>query len=121
MSIQAQQYPVFQPALRIITNITNAYPAVVTTSFPHQYKTGLIVRLILTPGWGMIQANQQMSDITVLTSNTFSINIDTTLYQPFTTPSTVPDNLQYPQCIPTGEVNSTVYLATVNILPYGAV
>ncbi len=118
MSIQAQTYPVFQPAMRIITNITNGFPATVTTSFAHQYTTGLIIRLILPPGYGMSQANQQSSDITVVDATNFTINLDTRLYQPFVTPAT---QTQFPQAIPTGEVNSTVYLAYKNVLPYGAV
>lgn len=118
MSIQAQTYPVFQPAMRIITNITNDFPAIVTTSFAHQYTTGLIIRLILPPGFGMSQANQLFSDITVIDTTTFTINLDTTYFQPFVTPDSPK---QYPQAIPTGEVNSTVYLAYKNVLPYGAV
>ncbi len=118
MSIQAQAFPVFQPAMRIITNITNGFPATVTTSFAHQYTTGLIIRLILPPGYGMQQANQLSSDITVIDTTTFTINIDTRLFQPF-----VPFSFQsqLPQAIPTGEVNSTVYLAYKNVLPYSAV
>ena len=118
MSIQAQTYPVFQPAMRIITNITNGFPATVTTSFAHQYTTGLIIRLILPPGFGMSQANQLSSDITVIDATNFTINLDTTLFQPFVPYSSQP---QYPQAVPIGEVNSTVYLATKNVLPYGAV
>ncbi len=118
MSIQAQQYPVFQNAMRIITNITNANPAVITTSFAHQYETGLIVRLILPPGYGMYQANQALSDITVIDSVTFSMNLDTLNFDPFTTPIL---QAQYAQVIPVGEVNSTVYLAYKNVLPYRAV
>jgi hypothetical protein len=118
MSIQAQTFPVFQPALRIITNITNGFPATITTSFAHQYATGLVVRLVLPPGYGMTQANQLFSDITVTSPTTFTINIDTTHFQPFVTPGS---SSQYPQAIPTGEINSTVYLATKNVLPYGAV
>lgn len=117
MSIQAQMYPVFQPSLRVITNITNDFPAEVTTSFAHQYQTGLIIRIILPPGWGMTQINQQFSDITVTGDTTFTINLDTTFYYPFVTP--VSYN-QYPQAIPIGEINSTVYLATANALPYSA-
>lgn len=125
MSIQAQTFPVFQPAMRIITNITNGYPAVVTTSFAHQYTTGLIVRLILPPGYGMEQANQQFSNITVIDTTNFSINLDTTLYRAFILPPVTTEYpwspTEYAQSIPIGEVNSTVYLATKNVLPYGAV
>ncbi len=118
MSIQAQPFPTFKPSMRIITNITNGNPATVTTSFAHGYSTGLIIRLILPSGYGMNQANQLFSDITVVDSTSFTIDIDTTLFQPFTTPG---DQTQYPQAVPIGEINSTVYLATKNVLPYGAV
>ncbi len=118
MSIQAQLFPVFKPSMRIITNITNGNPATVTTSFAHGYSTGLIIRLILPSGYGMNQANQLFSDITVVDSTSFTIDIDTTLFQPFTTPI---DQTQYAQSVPIGEINSTVYLATKNVLPYSAV
>jgi hypothetical protein len=117
MSIQAQQYPVFKPSMRIITNITNGNPATVTTSFAHGYSTGLIVRLILPSGYGMEQADQLFSDITIVDTLNFTIDLDTTLFQPFVTPGSV---TQYPQAVPIGEINSTVYLATMNVLPYGA-
>lgn len=121
MSIQAQQYPVFQPALRIITAITNSNPATVTTSFAHQYSTGLIIRLIVPSGYGMYQANQRSGAIKVTGSTTFTIDIDTTHFDPFVIPMTDPDDLQYPQSIPTGEVNSSLYSAYRNVLPYSAV
>lgn len=121
MSIQAQQYPVFQPAMRIITDITNSLPAQVTTSFAHQYGTGMIIRLILPPGYGMQEANQLSGSIEVTGATTFNINIDTTNFRVFTIPISAPQNLQYAQSIPTGELNSTSYFAVRNVLPYGAV
>ncbi len=120
MSIQAQQYPSYQPAMRIITDITNGFPAQITTSFAHQYSSGMIVRLILPPGYGMQEINQRQFDITVNSTTTFTINIDTTFFSVFTIPSTAPNNLQYAQAVPTGEINSTSYFAVRNVLPYGA-
>ncbi len=58
--------PIFQPAMRLIAAITNANPAVVTTTFAHLYLTGLIVRLDLPPAVGMPQANGMTGTITVL-------------------------------------------------------
>lgn len=118
MSIQAQAYPVYQPAMRIVTNITNDFPALVTTSFSHQYATGLIVRIIVPLGYGMQEINQQFGSITVTSDTTFAIDIDTRLYSPFVVDGSP---TQYAQSIPIGEINSTVYLATKNVLPYGAV
>lgn len=116
--ILAQQYPVFQPAMRIISNITNAVQAEVTTSFAHQYRNGMIVRLIIPQGYGMIQADQLFGPITVTGDTTFLIAIDTTSFSPYTTPVTSPDDAQFPQAVPFGEVNSTLLASYKNVLPY---
>ena len=118
MSILAQTKPVFQPALRIISNITNANPAVVTTTFAHNYITGQIIRLIIPLGYGMDEANDLYAPIVVTDPTTFQIAIDTTLFTPYTTPSTFPENQQYPQTSPIGEISLTLLAATHNALPY---
>ena len=118
MSILAFRNPVYQPAMRIIDNITNQDPAIVTTSFPHNYINGLIVRLIVPPGFGMIQANQLFGEIIVLSPTTFAINIDTTFFDDFDIPLTFPDSYQEAQCVPIGEDNSILTGATQNVLPY---
>lgn len=116
MTILAIAQPTFQPAMRIITNITNANPAVVTTSFNHQYKNGTIIRLDVPNGYGMVQANQLYGPIVVLSPTTFSIAIDTRFFDSYTTPSTAPLNEQYPQSVPIGEIDTTLAAATLNIL-----
>ena len=83
MSILVVSKPIFQRAMRVISSITNAFPAVVTTTTNHQYITGMVVRLNIPMGYGMQQANQQQGLITVLSNTTFSIDIDTTLMDPF--------------------------------------
>jgi hypothetical protein len=120
MAYQAQTFPVYQPAMRIIASISNANPAVVTTTFAHQYLTGTIVRLNFPPGYGMEQANQLTGEIVVTGSTTFSINIDTTFFDPFMIPATFPDDTQYAQVVPIGENSLTLRAATVNSLPYSA-
>ena len=120
MAILAQTKPVYQPAMRIIASITNANPAVVTTTFAHQYISGTIVRLNFPPGYGMEQANQLFGEIVVTGTTTFAIGIDSTLFDPFMTPSTFPENTQYPQCVPFAENSATLKAATVNVLPYSA-
>lgn len=86
MSILAIENPVFQRAMRIISNVTNANPAVVTTTFDHQYLTGMIVRLIIPKGYGMTQANQLYAPIVVTGDTTFTIDIDTTMFDRFASP-----------------------------------
>lgn len=115
MAYQALQYPVFQPAMRIITDITNGFPAVVTTSFPHQYLTGTIVRLVIPPFYGMVQANQLFGDIVVLNDTQFSIDIDTRLFDPFVIPT---PQQQFAQSVAIGEVTETLDAALQNVLPY---
>lgn len=85
MAILATRLPVYQPAMRIISSVTNANPAVVTTTFNHQYQSGLIVRLNIAPGYGMQQANQLYGPIIVTGDTTFTIDIDTTNFEPLIT------------------------------------
>jgi hypothetical protein len=83
MAISAYKKPVFQKAMRIINAITNQVNASVTTSFAHNYITGMIVRLNIPLGYGMQQANQLYGPIVVTGSTTFTIAIDTTFMDPF--------------------------------------
>lgn len=115
--------PIFQPAVRTITAITNSNPATVTTSIPHLYKTGTIVRIDImppignNPGVGMPQINQQFAPIVVTGSTTFTIAIDTTNYQPYAIPSPVPSGYTCSQTVPIGEVNEILTAAVQNTLP----
>lgn len=118
MAYQAIAFPVFQPAMRIITSITNAVQPEVTTSFPHQYFTGTIVRLYIPDGFGMIQANKLQGTITVTGDTTFIMNTSTYGFDAFVIASTFPFNQQQASCVPIGEENSTLQAATKNTLPY---
>lgn len=113
----AYQYPNYQPAMRLITAISNFFPASVTTSFDHNYQTGDIVRLFIPEGWGMQQADQKIGTITVTGDTTFDIDIDTYNYDPFIVPpDPSPFIISVAQVIPIGEVNSKLTQATRNIL-----
>lgn len=117
MAILAQQFPVFQQAMRIVSSITNGFPAAVTTTFNHQYQTGMVVRLLVPIGYGMVQANQLYGSIIVTGNTTFTIDIDTTNFDVFTTPM---NPTQYSQVIPMAESNDMLSAATRNALPYPA-
>jgi len=118
MAILAVESPTFQPAMRIITAITQSNPAAVTTSFDHDYVSGMIVRLVIPPGYGLEEYNEQKGTITVTGDTTFTIDIDTTIGEPFTVPAVFPENKQSPQVLPIGEINSMLTTATRNVLPY---
>lgn len=115
----APMFPVFQPAMRIIAAITTTNPAIVTTTFAHQYKDGTIVRLDIPSADGMPQMNGLTGTITITSSTTFAINIDATSFQPFAIPiSPLPQTNTCAMVVPIGEVSATLQAATVNVLPY---
>lgn len=106
------------PAGKIITAITNANPARVTTSVAHNYVDGAIVRIIIPPATtleshGMPQIDQQFAPITVIDPTNFFIAIDTTSYQPFTVPM---GQKQFAQSIAIAEVNDSLLSAVSNSL-----
>lgn len=116
----ANPLPTYQPAMRVISNITNAIVATVTTTFAHQYIVGTIVRLDIPLTGGMIQANQAVGTIlTIPSPTTFTIDINTTTYDTFTTPTPVSFlGYQDSQVVPIGEINDILTAATQNVLPY---
>jgi hypothetical protein len=124
-SCYAYPNPIFQPAMRLIASITNANPALVTTTFAHQYKTGLIVRLDLPLAVGMYQANGMQGVIAVVDATSFYISINTTTFDLFAippdpTPPSPPDHInRCAQVVPVGEVNEQLDQATRNVLPFG--
>lgn len=115
----AQRFPVYQPAMRVIANITNSFPVTITTTFNHQYVNGLIIRIDIPPALGMQQLNQQFGPITVTGNTTFTLPIDTTNYDQFFLP-TANSGYQDAQSVPIGEVAGMISAATKNVLPYPA-
>ena len=110
--------PVYGPAMRLIAAITNANPAVVTTTFANGYVTGTIVRLDIPPACGMQQANSMTGTIIVTSPTTFTINIDTTKFDAFSIPMSLPSWVNIcAQVVPIGEDNSILTAAVQNILP----
>jgi hypothetical protein len=96
--------PIYYPTKRIIVEITNAGPAVVTTSVNHGYVAGQSIRLSVPSQFGMTQANGLLVNIVqVLSPSTFSISLDTTAFSAFVYPGpgAVPFTPAY--CNPVGE------------------
>lgn len=110
----AVQTPLFQPAMRVISAITNANPAQVTTTFDHNFLSTDICRIRIPDGFGMEQLNGFQGQITVTGATTFTIDIDAINFDAFVVPGS---SQQYAQVIPIGENNSTLYGATDNTAP----
>jgi hypothetical protein len=105
--------PLYQPAMRVITNITNATVPTVTTSFAHNYTSTDIIRIVIPSGFGMSQINGLVSPIVVTGPTTFTISINTLNFDAFSDPN----NGQFAQSIAMGENSSTIYGATMNTAP----
>jgi hypothetical protein len=102
------------PAISQIASITNAFPALVTTTFANNYLTGAIVRLYIPPYCGMKQANYLKGAIIVTSPTTFTIDIDTTAFDTFVAPSS--DTVTPAQVVPVGEETEHLDSAFRNIL-----
>ena len=116
MAILALTNPTYTPAMRIVSAITNANPAQITTTFAHGYRTGTIVRLYIPLGFGMEQADEETGTITIIDDTSFFMDIDTTTYDIFAAPADFPLDRQYAQVVPIGEINSTLLGSTQNQL-----
>lgn len=114
MSILAVEDPIFQPAMRIVTDITNAEEAEVTTSFDHDYIDGTIVRFHVPITYGMYQIDKLFSPITVTSATTFTVAIDTRNFDVFAVPGSP---TQYAQVTAIGEINEILEAAEQNVLP----
>ncbi len=111
--------PIFQPAMRVIAGMTTTDPIEITTTVPHLYRTGLIVRLDVPPGFGMQQANQQTGEIIVTSDTTFIIPvINAVNYDTFVLPTNFPPPYQDAQVVPIGENNLQLDQAVQNTLPF---
>lgn len=120
----ALQRPTFEPAVRDILSITQTNPAVVTTTFDgttpgaHDYLTGLIVRLVIPPNYGMILLNQAQGTITVLSATTFSFPVDARNFDAFVIPMEAPNQplFNVAQVTPIGEEAAILTQSFVNVL-----
>lgn len=92
------------PEATVISSITQANPCVITTTAPHGYSDGLVVRVSFpfpySSSFGMTQINGLSGPILVLSPTTFSMPINTTNFSPFTVGTT----LQTPQILPIGNL-----------------
>ncbi len=109
--------PVYGPGMTVISAITNATLAAVTTTTNHGYVDGTIVRFDVTPACGMAQIDQMTSPIVVIGNTTFTTEIDSTLFAAFAIPASpdVHTNI-CSLCVPIGSENDTLEPAVRNIL-----
>ena len=121
----AIEFAPFQPAMRCILSITNSFPVVITTTYDgvnpgeHGYHQHAIMRLYIPRGWGMQPLNHFKGVICVTSPTTFTMDIDTTLFDPLVMPTVQPTLWATPpQVVPVGRVSQLYKYSTNNVLPY---
>lgn len=118
--------PLFYPRNRIITNITRAVNANVSTSIAHGLTPGQEIRFGIPAASGMIQLNPtpqnnylQASVVTVVDDYNITINLDTTAFTAFTWPTAVPNQMPvtFPQLTPVGEDTASALILPGSQVP----
>ncbi len=110
----------FYPRRRVVTNITQATNANVSTSIAHGLTPGQEVRFNIPAVSGMIQLNPVITNnyfpsgnntsaivVSVVDDYNFTINIDTTAYTAFTFPTIAQQPSSFPIVVPFGEDTAT--------------
>lgn len=113
----------WQPEARIITKLSQALSAVVTTAVPHGYSLGAIVRLLVPANFGMSQANGLLATIlSIPSANTFTVNVDTSGFTAFAFPQQAPAFAStYAQVVPVGELSQTFASSEANVASRGII
>jgi hypothetical protein len=120
----------FYPRRRIITNITQAVNAQVSTAIAHGLTCGQEVRFNIPSVSGMIQLNpNQLNNyfptnssvsaivVSIVDDYNFTINIDTTGYTAFTYPTIAQQPSNFPEVIPFGEDTATALSTSGLVVP----
>lgn len=102
----------FFPEVHRIQSISQSNLAVITTVDSFEYHAGLYVRIVIPYVTGMQQINGNIYLITILSSNSFSIPINSTDFEAFTL-----NAKQSAQVVPIAELNNTFDNAVENIGP----
>lgn len=112
------------PNSLIITAITKANPMVVTATLVNTgpnprvntYQVGQNVRLFVPKSYGMYQANGLVGTITAISGETFTLNLDSSLFDTFSVP---PSSAETPASIsPSGSKNLEYNNSNVNAVPF---
>lgn len=122
--------PLFYPRNRVITNITQATNAQVSTAIPHGLTCGQEVRFNIPAVSGMVQLNPQIQNnnfpansvanaivLSIVDDYNFTISINTSAYTAFTFPTVAQQPSSFPQVIPFGEDTATALSTSGLVVP----
>ncbi len=119
------------PEACVITAITQAAQAVITTSINHNFVVGQEVGFIIPSAWGMNQLSSaiylqtsngipQQAFVVATTANTVTVNINSTGFTAFSYPTsaTAALGVSSPQIYPIGDQNTGYSLNSSGQVPY---
>lgn len=116
--------PLFYPRRRIITNITQATNAQVSTAIAHGLTVGQTIRFVIPAVSGMTQLNSIAQTnfiapiiVSVVDDYNFTINVDTTNFTVFTFPTIAQQPSSYPEITPIGQDTATSLVSTASQTP----
>lgn len=108
-------YPgIWQPQSCLITKITQAADAVITTSVDHGYVADQLIYLSVAPQFGMSEAAGKITKIKSVTANTMTVELDTTGYTAFAFPASAAGPFDFPNLSNYGADSSLVLNAYRN-------
>lgn len=93
---------IVQENLRVqtIDSVTNSNPCIVTTVLDHDYVAGMMVRFLIPTQFKMVELNDVNCQVLSLTSNTLTLNLDSTSFSVFSYPSPLPSAYTPPSIFP---------------------
>ena len=83
-----------------IQEISNSNPMIVTTILDHHYVAGMRVRFQIPGMFGMRELNEVEVQVLSVTSNTLSVNLDSSNFGLFAYPSPLPEAYTPPVVVP---------------------
>lgn len=108
-------YPgIWQPQSCLITEITQAADAVITTSVDHGYVADQLIYLAVAPQFGMSEAAGKITKIKSVTANTMTVELDTTGFTAFAFPASAAGPFDFPNLSNYGTDSSLVLNAYRN-------
>jgi len=100
--------PIYYPRRRYISAITQANPAVITTTVSHGFTVGQKIRITGTADFDMTEIDGLTATITAVTASTITTDINSTAFTAFAWPLTADVPFTPAQVIPVGEAAEIV-------------
>lgn len=93
----------FTPFLEYISAIVQGQTTALTFTEDHRFSVGEYVSFRVSKNYGMIQLNNQRGLVLAITSDTITVDIDSSNYTPYIYPADNPDKIVFPAvAVPAG-------------------